>query len=784
MLDFLKNAANKFAQGTKEYMQNRAFITQLLQMNDPNELLQTLRAKIHTLDERGYQSFQGAIILMLQEAQLAANTIQSSSDSAGSAWGNSYEDEMAYTLAHFSEGPRGPSPMQMQQMQQVQVYAQSLQALANYAAQFWAEPHSIPIQPPPATPSPSEAMSAAKAASQPTSAELKKQLAERMAQGADEASLFPLLREIYQAEIREGAISPERRAMLDGKMDQIKNLFDDKSDETTDLISRADKARRIATDLIPAVANPSLPKTDALPPPAVAELKQRMADMMLQGADDQSMAQVIQEMLAAETREGMLTPERKQQLEAALARYAPGADAALAGLAAAGSSVPPVTVSVHPTPRSARTSEILAMLKTQLMQEKTQVPLAAQEDKVWEAMFGSTINIQNAIGRVRSDFDAYKLEREALRPLALQMQDFFLRKHLLLTKPYFPTRAVTPDPNVVFFSGDADLRQLVAQICQTQRLSLQAEAVSVNPAQQRWDQLRMAAVAIFDMRRYSRAATYAKDPQTARQVAAAAYELGIAFAIGKPVVVVVKPEQALPFDVDIEPVRLSGAANDLDLLAVAIESAFYGRQRGGEEGSIAVTIESMRRLYGNSTNTYVRNTVATLDANAAGDAVKTRQITGQLLRFLGTEAPWMIFPAWPGDYPRAQGRFCFHVTAFEGSDRPWPKWTKEIVQSECLQGITYKRGDQSEERDIIRAIWHDICRAWYVVADISDLNPNAVMELGMAHVLGRKVLLITKDSNMSSYPDTIAKERKVVYTFTDTNDSPELRAALRKFFAS
>jgi nucleoside 2-deoxyribosyltransferase len=424
------------------------------------------------------------------------------------------------------------------------------------------------------------------------------------------------------------------------------------------------------------------------------------------------------------------------------------------------------------------------MLKTQLMQEKTQVLLAAQEDKVWEGLFGATMNIQNAIAKARADTDAYKLEREALRPLALQMQDFFLRKHLLLTKPYFPTRAVTPEPNAVFFCGDADLRQLVAQICQTQRLSLQAETASANPAQQRWDQLRTAAVAIFDMRRYSREATYTNDPPAARQVAAAAYELGIAFAIGKPVVVVAKPNQALPFDVDIEPVRLSGAVNDLDLLTAAIESALYGRQRGGEEGSIAVTIDSLLRLYGNSANSYVRTTVATLDANAASDAIKVRQITAQVIRFIGTEAPWMIFPAWPGDYPQAQGRFCFHVTAFEGSDRPWPKWTKEIVQSECPRGIVYKRGDQSDERDIIRAIWHDICRAWYVVADISDLNPNAVMELGMAHVLGRKVLLITKDSNMSFYPDTIAKERKVVYTLTDTNDSPELRTALRKFFAS
>src|SRR5512137_532937 len=98
--------------------------------------------------------------------------------------------------------------------------------------------------------------------------------------------------------MREGTIPPERQVSLDGKMSQIGALLGDQSDEITDNISQADTARRLATELIPEAANPSLPKAGAPPPPTAAELKQRMADGVLQGAEDASMVLLIQEIIA------------------------------------------------------------------------------------------------------------------------------------------------------------------------------------------------------------------------------------------------------------------------------------------------------------------------------------------------------------------------------------------------------------------------------------------------------------------------------------------------------
>ena len=63
-------------------------------------------------------------------------------------------------------------------------------------------------------------------------------------------------------------------------------------------------------------------------------------------------------------------------------------------------------------------------------------------------------------------------------------------------------------------------------------------------------------------------------PKRARELATAAYELGLAFALGKPVVVVATGDERLPFDIDLSPVTLDGE-DDTALLQQAIDEAFY-----------------------------------------------------------------------------------------------------------------------------------------------------------------------------------------------------------------
>jgi hypothetical protein len=75
------------------------------------------------------------------------------------------------------------------------------------------------------------------------------------------------------------------------------------------------------------------------------------------------------------------------------------------------------------------------------------------------------------------------------------------------------------------------------------------------PASLRWDQLRESAVAVFDFTGYKRAASL----EEASALATVAYELGIALALARAAVIVAIAGQDLPFDLDIEPVRLNTA---------------------------------------------------------------------------------------------------------------------------------------------------------------------------------------------------------------------------------
>jgi hypothetical protein len=127
----------------------------------------------------------------------------------------------------------------------------------------------------------------------------------------------------------------------------------------------------------------------------------------------------------------------------------------------------------------------------------------------------------------------------------------------------------------------------------------------------------------------------------------------------------------------------------------------------------------------------------------------------------------MLYPTWPGDYPALHERRCFHVTAF-GPD--WANETMELVREACRraeQDIAYIRGDQVLSPDIIRSIWDEICRASHIVVDLTGLNINAVLELGMVHVLGRNVLLITQDDRPDLYFRSIAKMRLHHYSLED-----------------
>ncbi len=475
----------------------------------------------------------------------------------------------------------------------------------------------------------------------------------------------------------------------------------------------------------------------------LAELEEILGSPAPGLADKQIRATRVQQLLS-QMSEALLHPSRAQPVEEPLA----------------GSS-------------RAALSELHANLHRYVMTESSAGLLTGEEGKALMALMGRLRGSREALANLPASADSVKVETEVLRPLALEIRNFSLRHHLTLAQPVWPSRAVGQHANALFYSGGSQVGVLVAQVCASRELRCLVPQADREPASLRWDQLRESAVAVFDFTGYKRAASL----EEASPIAAVAYELGIALALGRAAVVVAIDGQDLPFDLDIEPVCLKNDDGDVAMLSAALDRALYGLQRGAAGSSVKSSVKYLRDRFAGHPSSHVRISLETLDDEATADPIKARYLITSTCGFLGADALQILLPAWPGQYPDASNRRCFHVTAFGPT---WANTTRRLVGDACGSQIEYIRGDGVLAPDILRSIWDEICRATHVVVDLTGLNANVVLELGIAHTLGRNVLLISQDQQVERYFRAIAKHRIHPYTLRGP-DAPALQATLQRF---
>jgi ClpX C4-type zinc finger len=81
------------------------------------------------------------------------------------------------------------------------------------------------------------------------------------------------------------------------------------------------------------------------------------------------------------------------------------------------------------------------------------------------------------------------------------------------------------------------------------------------------------------------------------------------------------------------------------------------------------------------------------------------------------------------------------------------------------EGITVNRADEIFGTDsLIEDIWASIVGSAFVVADLTTKNANVLYEVGMAHTIGRPVVIITQD--MDDVPFDLRHRRCIVYKHT------------------
>ena len=392
-------------------------------------------------------------------------------------------------------------------------------------------------------------------------------------------------------------------------------------------------------------------------------------------------------------------------------------------------------------------------------------------------------------GYAPTESEYLRHQRGALRRVAVELRQFERRHHLTLVQPLFPTNPVTGDPNAVFFSGSAAAETILADACATLAMNVASADGVDNRTHRRWQQLRHAGVAVFDYSAYDphHADPAGKVPRAreaeaavlgaAAAVATVAYEAGWAIVLGTPMVVTARAGQAVPFDMDIEPVRLHDDGRDGQRLVAAIQASLYGVQRGIAGNSLAATAEEVRRHYGRQADAESQALLTALDE--VRDATRVRLALRAVLDRAGGENALLVLPAFPGRYPAAaERRRVFHVTAF----REWTKVAQEETQRACTRhSLEYGIGYERLNPDVLGSIWIDLCESSFVVADITNLNPNAVLELAIAQALGRNILIVTQNSAPHAYLPAIEKVRTHRY---DPDQPSGLATLLDTFLTS
>ncbi len=428
------------------------------------------------------------------------------------------------------------------------------------------------------------------------------------------------------------------------------------------------------------------------------------------------------------------------------------------------------------SPRARQIDAYAGQMKVALGRELMEAPPTPTANAIG-AILGDLTSFQQRVASADDDPGLAQLESDVLRPAARARHELLMARHAMLAQPLWEGGEFLPQVNVIAFAGATDLQERLDRALAPRGLRLANDQRLQNHAQQRWRSLNSCHVAVFDLRGAGRIAELAtSQPARARQLTAAAYELGLAFALGRPVVVVADQGERMPFDVDLDVVGLSGADEDLDVLLQAIDEAFYVPQRGGNSSSLAASVAFLDQLTVGHPKRTVFERLGWLDPAIVRDPAGFLACAEQIVRDLEPKTWRILRPAWPAAYPDLNIPRCFHVMPFGPA---WANEARDSARAACKEaGFRYRRGDEAEEGLIIHAIWEDLCQAQVLLVDLTGGNLNVMIELGMAHAIGRPVISVQRTGSPDLRPRHIEKLRVHAYA-----SGEELRTLLREKLA-
>jgi hypothetical protein len=338
----------------------------------------------------------------------------------------------------------------------------------------------------------------------------------------------------------------------------------------------------------------------------------------------------------------------------------------------------------------------------------------------------------------------------------------------MLARPVWSRFGGLVEANRIFFSGPAATRAAIGRAAVALGLEVDWPGrKDTEDAEQRWHDLRAANMAVFDLAD--------DDPQVY-------YELGLALAVGTPLLLLARTETVIPFDV-AQHVDVYAPGADLDgFLIDAIDRVMYGLPSSDVGSSLEATLGYAERLTADTRRAAPQGVALQSLRKALNDPVEFNDALEVLCGYLGDARLDVILPRWPGAYPDVQQPRSFAVMPFRDEHEP----AYRIVEAAAHEsGIRAMRNDQSERQQIIASIWEDICRATHVTVDLTGFNLNVCLELGLAHAIGRPTIVMGREGTEKSLETrlpSLAKWRCHTYPEGARRSRP-LHATLTRFFS-
>jgi len=88
---------------------------------------------------------------------------------------------------------------------------------------------------------------------------------------------------------------------------------------------------------------------------------------------------------------------------------------------------------------------------------------------------------------------------------------------------------------------------------------------------------------------------------------------------------------------------------------------------------------------------------------------------------------------------------------------------KPIIESAPLSLVCKRADELKTNKAVVQDIWKSICEARIIIADLSELNPNVMYELGVTHTVGKDTILLYEKSDQVKFPFDLAHIRRIEY---------------------